>query len=69
MKKTGNTVRKQFGLAAAAISLALFGSAAVAEFPDKPIQFIIPFGAGGSADIEGRLLADEMGKVLGVTVV
>ncbi len=55
--------------AAAAFAVAGFGVTAKAEFPDKPIQFIIPFGAGGSADIEGRLLADEMGKVLGVAVV
>jgi len=40
-----------------------------AEFPEKAIEFIIPFGAGGGADIEGRLLADEMSKVLGVPVV
>jgi len=37
-------------------------------FPDKPIEFVIPFGAGGGADIEGRLLAKEMSKVLGVPV-
>jgi tripartite-type tricarboxylate transporter receptor subunit TctC len=40
-----------------------------ADFPEKPIEFIIPFGAGGGADIEGRLLAEEMSKVLGVKVV
>jgi putative tricarboxylic transport membrane protein len=39
------------------------------KFPSKTIQFIIPFGAGGGADIEGRLLAAEMGKVLGVKLV
>ena len=39
-----------------------------AAFPDKPIEFVIPFGAGGGADIEGRLLAKEMSKVLGVPV-
>ena len=53
-------------LAAAALFQAL---PARAEFPEKPIEFIIPFGAGGGADIEGRLLADEMGKILGVAVV
>ena len=31
-----------------------------AEFPTGPIEFVIPFGAGGGADIEGRLLAQEM---------
>ncbi len=42
---------------------------AFAEYPDKPIEFVIPFGAGGGADIEGRLLAKEMGKILGVSLV
>ena len=42
---------------------------AMAEFPEKPIEFIIPFGAGGGADIEGRLLATEMSKILGVPLV
>lgn len=42
---------------------------ALAEYPEKAIEFIIPFGAGGGADIEGRLLATEMSKVLGVPIV
>ena len=40
-----------------------------AEFPERAIEFVIPFGAGGGADIEGRLLAKEMSKVLGQPVV
>jgi len=55
---------------AALVGAALFQALpARAEFPEKPIEFVIPFGAGGGADIEGRLLAEAMGKVLGVTVV
>ena len=41
---------------------------AAAQYPERTIEFVIPFDAGGSADIEGRLLAEEMGAVLGVTV-
>ncbi len=48
-----------------ALGLASMTQPALA-FPDGPIQFTIPFGAGGGADIEGRLLAREMSKVLGV---
>lgn len=64
------TLIKQLGmlLVAGLASLGLIAPAN-AEFPEKPIEFIIPFGAGGGADIEGRLLAQEMGKVLGVSVV
>ena len=50
-------------------AVALPLQSASAAYPDKPIQFIIPFGAGGGADIEGRLLAKGMANVLGVPVV
>ena len=59
---------KKLIMTGAAIVLAT-GGAFADTFPSKPIEFIIPFGAGGGADIEGRLLAKEMGKVLGVSVV
>ncbi len=48
---------------------ALLAPLALAQFPERPIELVIPFDAGGGADIEGRLLAEEMGKVLGVPVV
>jgi tripartite-type tricarboxylate transporter receptor subunit TctC len=70
MKKFATFTRRTvIAAAAAAFAVAGFSATAKAEFPEKPIQFIIPFGAGGGADIEGRLLADEMSKVLGVPVV
>ena len=53
------------GIAAVAVIAA---PVLAAEFPNGPIEFVIPFGAGGGADIEGRLLAKEMSKVLGVPV-
>ena len=56
------------GFIAAVAAVAFAGSAYAADFPKGPIEFVIPFGAGGGADIEGRLLAKEMSKVLGVPV-
>jgi len=53
-------------VAAAAVFLA---APVAAQNIEGPIEFVIPFGAGGGADIEGRLLAEEMSKVLGVPVV
>jgi tripartite-type tricarboxylate transporter receptor subunit TctC len=38
-------------------------------FPARPIELIIPFGAGGSADIEGRIIAKAAERILGVPVV
>ena len=61
---------KKFGTFITSISAAAIvaASALAADFPKGPIEFVIPFGAGGGADIEGRLLAREMSKVLGVPV-
>lgn len=36
---------------------------------DQPIRLIVPFPAGGGADVMGRLLAQGLGKELGVTVI
>ncbi len=62
---------KRLALAAGAVTLVQAGMADAvrADYPEKPIEFIIPFGAGGGADIEGRLLAEEMGQILGVKFV
>ena len=54
---------------AAFLALCAWNAPAGAAYPEKNIDFIIPFGAGDSADIEGRLLAQEMSKVLGKPVV
>ena len=56
------------GLIGLGVAAALAWPAA-AEYPERAIQFVLPFGAGGGADIEGRLLAKEMSKVLGQPVV
>ncbi len=40
-----------------------------AEYPTKPINFIINFGAGGATDVSGRALAELASKYLGQTVV
>jgi tripartite-type tricarboxylate transporter receptor subunit TctC len=56
-------------ISAGALALGLAAATTpAAAFPDGPIEFVIPFGAGGSADIEGRLLAKKMSEALGVPV-
>lgn len=44
-------------------------SAAQAEFPERPVTLIIPFAAGGSTDVVGRIVAERMGAELGQNVV
>jgi tripartite-type tricarboxylate transporter receptor subunit TctC len=43
--------------------------AAFAAYPDRVIHLIVPFAAGGNADIVGRLVGDQMSKALGQPVV
>lgn len=40
-----------------------------AEYPDRPIKLVIPYTAGGPADVLGRIVAQRMGVALGQTVV
>lgn len=41
---------------------------AMAEWPDKPITYVVSFGAGGNADIVARMNADVLSRELGVPV-
>lgn len=58
-------------LLAAAALLALVPSAPAQQaFPDKrPIEFVVLFPAGSSADVTARVLAEGMGKRLGTQIV
>lgn len=42
---------------------------ALAEFPERPVTLVIPFAAGGSTDVVGRIVAEKMGTALGQQVV
>ena len=35
-----------------------------AAWPEKPIKIVLPFGAGGVADVTARILADRLGQKL-----
>lgn len=55
-------------LLGSALVLGLAGTAA-AEFPERQITLVIPFAAGGSTDVVGRIVAERMSQELGQQVV
>jgi len=64
-------MRNPRGLLLAAGLLIAFAvpAAAQSDYPNRPIRLIIPFPAGGSNDIVGRAIAQQMGERLGKQVI
>jgi tripartite-type tricarboxylate transporter receptor subunit TctC len=52
-----------------AAGLSLPALARAQSFPDRPLRMIVPFAAGTSSDIQGRLAAARMGERLGQPIV
>lgn len=52
-----------------ATAVAVAGPAAAQNYPNKPLRLVIPFAPGGSPDIIGRMVAEELGAMLGQSVV
>ena len=49
---------------------AMIGSAVQAQsYPNKPIRFLVGFGAGGSTDVTARILGNAMSKILGQPII
>jgi tripartite-type tricarboxylate transporter receptor subunit TctC len=67
MDQTRPPSRRSFLNAAAALSLgAILPLPALAQaYPAKPVRILVPFGAGGIADITVRIVAERLGDKLG----
>jgi len=66
------TLRKTLTTASSALALTAAMAAtgvAAADYPERTITMIVPFGAGGSTDIVGRIAAEGMSQRLGVPIV
>jgi tripartite-type tricarboxylate transporter receptor subunit TctC len=53
---------------AAAGALVLSAPVVAQDFPTKPINLVVPFAAGGSTDLVGRIIAEGMSAQLGQQV-
>lgn len=56
-------------LITAALLAAALPAAAQGDFPNKPIRLVVPYAAGGIADLLGRLIAEKLGAAVRQTVV
>ena len=68
MKTEVNTInrRQLLALSASAVVLPAF---AQSKYPSKPVTILVPFAAGGTTDILGRLIGRHLATRLGGTVI
>ncbi|HSU44462.1 MAG TPA: tripartite tricarboxylate transporter substrate binding protein [Casimicrobiaceae bacterium] len=52
-------------LAVAALLAAVAAHAAADEYPSRPVKIVVPFAAGGPADVYARFLAQRMQEAMG----
>lgn len=52
-------------MALALVAAAPASTLAESGYPTRPVRIILPFGAGGVADITARIVADRLGEKLG----
>ncbi|MEY4344823.1 MAG: hypothetical protein RL032_655 [Pseudomonadota bacterium] len=68
MKNLFQTLTRAVALSASAFVL-LSAPVAAQTFPSKPIRIVVPFGAGGVADLTARTVAQKMSESLGQSVI
>ncbi len=52
-----------------AAGLAALALAASAEYPERPVKFIVPYAAGSGVDVSMRPVADAMARALGQAMI
>jgi len=66
MKSSGRLIA---GIVSMLLPLAAGAAGAGEPYPNKPGRLILPFGAGGSTDVVGRIFAQRFSEAWGQTVV
>jgi tripartite-type tricarboxylate transporter receptor subunit TctC len=62
-------LNRRHTLAALAATVASPWAGAQAKYPAKPIRIVVPFGAGGVADLTARAVGQKLGEQMGQSVV
>ena len=61
-------MKRRHFLAAACLAAGLALPAA-AQYPDRPIKIVVPFGPGGFTDVAARILQKELGAAIGQSII
>jgi tripartite-type tricarboxylate transporter receptor subunit TctC len=61
-------VKRHIPLAILLASIIFLAKASAEEFPSRPITWVVPFAPGGITDTTSRIVAEEMSKTLGQSV-
>src|SRR6187402_3082798 len=72
LKSSGRKRMARFRLYRACLLVAAlwpFGATMAQDYPTRPITLIVPFAAGGSSDVNARLIAERMSQQLGQPIV
>jgi tripartite-type tricarboxylate transporter receptor subunit TctC len=62
-------IRRVLLVAVSVLACAVSISAARAEWPERPIRWIVPFGPGGANDLVARVAAEAVRKRLGQPII
>jgi tripartite-type tricarboxylate transporter receptor subunit TctC len=65
-KRTGSKTMKKLLTSSAVALLALAPLAAQAEYPEKPVEFVVPWPPGDLEDVLTRMIADRFQETYGV---
>src|SRR3954447_8521828 len=59
-------LRRTWCLLTSALLLGVLASPVCGQsYPTRPVKLIVPFGAGGPADVYARIVAQKLGSALG----